>query len=179
MAEKEKDEAKSSLADPEEEVKGNWAKVVLLQFAKIQVDLPEVPVVTGEEDEDLIFKMKAKLFRFRDGQWKERGTGDMKFLRDKKTRQIRLLMRQDKTLKIVANHYFNDKPYCELIPMAGSDKALVWIANDFSEGKGSVDKLAARFSTLERNSLANKYCQYSTLSRRTSTRLAILTSTLN
>jgi len=28
MAEKEKDEVKSSLADPEEEVKGNWAKVV-------------------------------------------------------------------------------------------------------------------------------------------------------
>lgn len=109
-----------------------------------------MPVVTGEEDEDLIFKLKAKLFRFRDGQWKERGTGDVKFLRDKKTRQIRLLMRQDKTLKIVANHYFNEKPYCELIPMTGTDKAVVWIANDFSEGKSSVDKLAARFSTIER-----------------------------
>jgi len=112
--------------------------------------LPEVPVITGEEDEDLIFKTKAKLYRFRDSQWKERGTGDLKFLRDKKSRQIRLLMRQDKTLKIVANHYLSDKPYCDLIPMTGSDKALVWIANDFSDGKSSVDKLAAKFTTTER-----------------------------
>jgi len=28
MAEKDKEEGKTSLADPEEEVKGNWAKVV-------------------------------------------------------------------------------------------------------------------------------------------------------
>ena len=111
--------------------------------------MPEVPVITGEEGEDLIFKIKAKLFRFRDGQWKERGTGDLKLLRDKKTRQIRLLMRQDKTLKIVANHYLGDKPYCDLIPMAGSDKALVWVANDFSEGKSVADKFALKMSTIE------------------------------
>ena len=113
--------------------------------------MPEVPVVTGEEDEEMIFKIKARLFRFRDSQWKERGSGDLKLLRDKKTRQIRLLMRQDKTLKIVANHYVNDKPYCELIPMAGSDKALVWVANDFSDGKGAADKLAIKFSTVDSN----------------------------
>ncbi len=33
--------------------------------------------------------------------------------------------------------------------MAGSDKALVWVANDFSEGKGTVDKFAIKFSTVD------------------------------
>jgi len=94
--------------------------------------------------------MKGKLFRFRDGQWKERGSGDLKLLRDKKTRQIRLLMRQDKTLKIVANHYVLDKPYCDLTPMAGSDKSVMWVANDFSEGKGAQDKFALKFATVDR-----------------------------
>ena len=151
MAEVEKEEAKVSLADPEEEVKGNWAKLVLFVFVQTfpKVDLPEVPVVTGEEDEELIFKIKARLFRFRDSQWKERDSGDLKLLRDKKNRRIRLLMRQDKTLKIVANHYVSDKPYCDLIPMAGSDKSLVWVANDFSEGKGTVDKFAIKFTTVD------------------------------
>lgn len=52
-------------------------------------------------------------------------------------------------MTIVANHYISDKPYCELLPMAGSDKALVWVANDFSEGKGIADKFAAKFATVE------------------------------
>lgn len=112
--------------------------------------------MTGEEDEELIFKMKGKLFRFREGQWKERGNGDVKLLRDKKTHQIRLLMRQDKTLKIAANHYVNDKPYCELTPMAGSDKSVMWVANDFSEGKGAQDKLAIKFTTPDSKSIPDK-----------------------
>ena len=58
---------------------------------------------TGEEDEDLIFLTRSKLFRFRENQWKERGAGDLKLLRNKSTNKIRVLMRQDKTLKIVAN----------------------------------------------------------------------------
>eukprot|EP00826_Nyctotherus_ovalis_P029642 TRINITY_DN2349_c0_g1_i13.p2 TRINITY_DN2349_c0_g1~~TRINITY_DN2349_c0_g1_i13.p2 ORF type:complete len:169 (-),score=61.26 TRINITY_DN2349_c0_g1_i13:53-559(-) len=145
MAEQPKEDPKTDLADPEEEAKGNWTKLV---------DLPEVPVVTGEEEEDLIFKMKTRMYRFRDGQWKERGVGSLKLLRDKKSRQIRLLMRQDKTLKVIANHYLSDKPYCELLPMAGSDKAVMWIANDYSEEQGTNEKLAVKFTTAE---LANEF----------------------
>ncbi len=52
---------------------------------------------------------RAKLFRF-DGaadppEWKERGTGEVKFLQHKKTKNMRLLMRRDKTHKVCANHY--------------------------------------------------------------------------
>ncbi len=42
--------------DPEAEVEGNWC----------QMQLPEVPVVTGEEQEEEIAKFRSKLFRWRD-----------------------------------------------------------------------------------------------------------------
>ena len=42
--------------DPEAEVEGNWKAV----------DLPEVPVVTGEEQDDEVCKFRTKLYRWRD-----------------------------------------------------------------------------------------------------------------
>lgn len=50
---------------------------------------------------------RAKLFRFdkENKQWKERGTGDIRFLKHKETNKVRLLMRREKTLKICANHF--------------------------------------------------------------------------
>ena len=53
-----------------------------------------------------ILHRKAKLYRFdKDGnQWKERGVGQAKLLEHKDTKRIRLLMRQQRTLKICANH---------------------------------------------------------------------------
>lgn len=39
--------------------------------------------VTGEEQEECIFRVRAKLYRWRDDQWKERGTGNAKLLRNK------------------------------------------------------------------------------------------------
>ena len=47
--------------------------------------------------------MRIKLYRFRDDQWKERGVGNAKLMRDRKQQRIRMLMRQEKTLKPVAN----------------------------------------------------------------------------
>ena len=48
-------------------------------------------------------RSKAKLYRF-DGQWKERGVGQVKLLEHRESKKVRLLMRQLKTLKICANH---------------------------------------------------------------------------
>ncbi|KAL1780057.1 ran-specific GTPase-activating protein [Sigmodon hispidus] len=53
------------------------------QFEPI-VSLPEQEIKTLEEDEEELFKMQAKLFRFASEndlpEWKERGTGDVKLL---------------------------------------------------------------------------------------------------
>ena len=55
-----------------------------VQFEPL-VSLPEVEVKTGEEDEDVVYSQRAKLFRFDSNQWKERGVGDMKILKHKET----------------------------------------------------------------------------------------------
>ncbi len=51
-------------------------------------------------------RSKCKLYRFETAgnEWKERGVGMAKFLQHKENKKVRLLMRQDKTLKIRANH---------------------------------------------------------------------------
>ena len=50
-----------------------------------------------------MMKIRAKLFRWRDEQWKERGIGNAKLMRDRAEKKIRFIMRQEKTLKPVAN----------------------------------------------------------------------------
>ena len=110
--------------NPEEEVKINPSD---------NCTLAKVEIKTGEEEEDLIFKTRAKLYRFRESEWKERGTGDLKLLRHKKDKKIRCILRQDKTLKIVANFIISEKPLCELKPHQGSEKMFMFIAYDCSE----------------------------------------------
>lgn len=91
------------------------------------VHLEKVDVKTFEEDEEVLFKVRAKLFRFDSEakEWKERGTGDCKFLQSKSTKKVRLLMRRDKTLKVCANHLI--APEYILKPNVGSDLSLIHI----------------------------------------------------
>ena len=118
--------------------------------AKTKVDgLTTVKVVTGTENEVCIYKERVKLFRFRDNQWKERGVGNAKLLRNDTEKKIRFVMRQEKTLKPVGNFLITELPSCELKPMANSDKAYMWVCNDFSDGEGVLDKLAIRFKSAE------------------------------
>lgn len=121
------------------------------QFEPI-VSLPEQEIKTLEEDEEELFKMRAKLFRFASEndlpEWKERGTGDVKLLKHKEKGTIRLLMRRDKTLKICANHYIT--PLMELRPNAGSDRAWVWNTHaDFADECPKPELLAIRFLNAE------------------------------
>ncbi|EEE63364.1 hypothetical protein OsJ_18176 [Oryza sativa Japonica Group] len=87
------------------------------------VRLEEVAVTTGEEDEDVLLDMKAKLYRFdKEGnQWKERGTGTVKLLKHKE----------------------NGKEH------AGSDKSCVWHAADFADGELKEEMFAIRFGSVE------------------------------
>lgn len=59
-------------------------------YFKPIIPLPDiVQVKTGEEEEDLVFSQRSKLFRFVNGEWKERGLGDVKILRNKETNKLR------------------------------------------------------------------------------------------
>lgn len=50
------------------------------------VQLPEcVDLKTGEEDEEELYRQRAKLYRYDNNAWKERGTGDMKILKNPST----------------------------------------------------------------------------------------------
>ena len=83
-----------------------WTPSVTLEV-KDNVDL-------GEGDEEELYSQRSKLYRFRDGEWKERGLGEAKLLKHRQTGKVRFMLRQEKTLKIVANHYVVDvSPYCD------------------------------------------------------------------
>ncbi|XP_077378327.1 ran-specific GTPase-activating protein [Festucalex cinctus] len=121
------------------------------QFEPI-VSLPEQDMKTLEEDEEELFKMRAKLYRFASEidppEWKERGTGDVKLLRHKDKGTIRLLMRRDRTLKLCANHQI--LPMMELKPNAGSDRAWVWnTLADYADEEPKPELLALRFLNAE------------------------------
>ena len=95
------------------------------------IPLPDlVEVKTGEEDEEVLFSFRAKLFRWNDAQWKERGIGDMKILKNKEGKR-RILMRREQVHKICANHFISSE--MKLTPMAGKDTAWIWIAMDGSD----------------------------------------------
>ena len=68
------------------------------------VNLPEVSITTGEEDETVWFAERVKLFRFAEKQWKERGLGVIKMLCNESTKHVRVLMRREQIFKVCANH---------------------------------------------------------------------------
>lgn len=118
------------------------------------VSLPKVAVETGEENEEVLLDIRAKMFVWGEGnaglQWKERGVGPLKLLKSKETGLVRLLMRRDKTMKICGNHILDDQMTLE--NKLGSDRAWAYAClNDFSDhvGEGKVESksitIALRF----------------------------------
>jgi len=111
------------------------------------IPLPaKVKVTTGEEDEISLYCGRAKLYRFADKEWKERGIGYVKLLRNTEGK-VRLLMRRDQVLKICANHML--RPDIELTAMPNNNKAWCWVANDFADEEVKLEKLCIRFKTVE------------------------------
>ncbi|XP_077094435.1 E3 SUMO-protein ligase RanBP2-like isoform X5 [Siphateles boraxobius] len=120
-----------------------------IQFEPV-VQMPEkVDLVTGEEDEKSLYSQRVKLFRFDTeiSQWKERGVGNLKLLKNNKNGRLRVLMRREQVLKVCANHWITTT--MNLKPLSGSDRAWMWIANDFSDGDARLEQLAAKFKTPE------------------------------
>eukprot|EP00039_Didymoeca_costata_P002058 m.57283 g.57283 ORF g.57283 m.57283 type:complete len:293 (-) comp11095_c0_seq1:30-908(-) len=116
------------------------------------VSLPKVEVQTGEENEEEVLSLRAKMYVWGEGnaglQWKDRGVGPLKLLRHKETGLTRLLMRRDKTLKICGNHILSQEMNLE--PKQGSDKTWVYTCHaDYSDYAGEaqmkVATIALRF----------------------------------
>ncbi|GJE84048.1 Ran-specific GTPase-activating protein [Phanerochaete sordida] len=135
-------EADNALAPRDEEHDPHFEPVIKLT--------EQVETSTGEEDEEVLFKMRSKLFRFvsESNEWKERGTGDVRLLQNKETKKVRLVMRRDKTLKVCANHMITTD--MKLQPNIGSDRSWVWkVAADYAETPATSETLAIRFANAE------------------------------
>jgi len=133
----------------EEDTGGQYEPVIKLT--------EQVESKTHEEEEDVLFKMRAKLFRFDsvNSEWKERGTGEVKLLQHKETKKVRLVMRREKTLKVCANHFVTSD--MRLQPNIGSDRSWVWkVAADVSDGVPSSETLAIRFANSDNANLFKK-----------------------
>ena len=111
------------------------------------VNLAEVEVKTGEEDENVLFCERAKLYRFDSAvqQMKERGIGEMKILQHKTSNACRILMRREQVLKICANHRITNQ--MDLKPHQTSDVAFVWSAMDFADGEAKHESLCVKFKS--------------------------------
>jgi Ran-binding protein 1 len=93
---------------------------------------------------------RSKLFRFDSDlkEWKERGTGNVRFMKHKTTNKVRLLMRRERTLKICANHLV--LPIMKLEANSGSDRSWVYTCPaDLSEDTPTKELLAIRFANAD------------------------------
>lgn len=95
----------------------------------------QVQTKSGEEDEEILFKERTKLFRWdrEINQWKERGIGDIKILFHPTKHFYRILMRREQVFRVCANHTITQS--MTLKPMNTSTNALIWTATDYT-GKG-------------------------------------------
>jgi len=121
-------------------------------FAPV-VELEEVDVVSGEEEEEVVYSHRGKLFIYGETlldvgsgnkSWKERGIGDIRILKHRQHQRMRVLMRQEKTMKVIVNHALD--PRIKLEPNAGSDRSWVWSAFDFAKGELVETVFAIRFA---------------------------------
>jgi Ran-binding protein 1 len=122
------------------------------EFAPV-VELEEVDVETGEEEEEIIYSQRGKLFVYGETlldvgsgkkSWKERGIGEIRILKHRQHQRMRVLMRQEKTMKVVVNHALD--PRISLEPNSGSDRSWVWSAFDFASGELLETVFAIRFA---------------------------------
>jgi Ran-binding protein 1 len=113
------------------------------------VKLAVIETQSGEEEDEELWKERSILYRF-DGEskeWKERGRGDVKFFQNKKSEKVRLIMRQEKTLKVCLNQLVLQEVQLKL--NAGSDRSWTWRALDSAGDEPEVVTFAIRFKQSE------------------------------
>lgn len=108
------------------------------------IPLPDkVEARTGEEEEEVLYSHRAKLYRYTDGEWKERGLGDVKILKHSGTGKLRVVMRREQVLKICLNHVLDENVEYHV----KDNKSWHFVANDFSEGVLELLQFSLRFKS--------------------------------
>jgi Ran-binding protein 1 len=109
--------------------------------------------ILKKKQQEVVYCKRSKLFIFGETlldkgtgnkTWRERGVGEVRLLKHREHERIRLLMRQEKTHKVIANHVLD--PRIVLKPNSGSDRSWVWSAYDFAEGELVETVFALRFA---------------------------------
>jgi hypothetical protein len=119
-----------------------WTPPVTLQL----LDCSEL----APKDETVIYKQHAQIFRYRCGEWKERGTGDVMILMHKITGVSRFLMWQDRTYKTIANSNLVDSSSeCCLHVHEDDPKTWSWHCQDHSDDRPTNENFALHFKTEE------------------------------
>ena len=114
----------------------------------------EAPSTSANQDdadsaEELMFGEIAILYRFDPNvkEWKERGTGTLKILKNPETGRCHLAMRRKNVFTVCANHFI--LPWMDAKPSPGNERAFIWNACDFADGKESHETLTAKFKNAE------------------------------
>ena len=136
----EKEDEKEKEFNPEEEVvEGNW---------KI-VDIPLVEVDNGEKEEEELFSARAKLYRFDNEEWKERGVGNFRILKNKNSQRRRAILRQDQIFKFRCHFWITGNKLCQLKKLPTAEKSYYWNCIDYSDNEMKFQRFCIRFKTEE------------------------------
>ncbi|TNJ29885.1 RAN binding protein 1 [Giardia muris] len=96
----------------------------------------------GEGEVDY-FRIRGKVYRFADNEWKERGQGELLIAHNVEKKRYRLLLHRDQTLKCAVN-----LPLIEGVvikQMGSSDKAVTLAGLDFSDNEEKQTMFAVKF----------------------------------
>jgi hypothetical protein len=126
MADEEYDGDDVGLAEDEGHVDDSQLKLGEFDWSKF-----DQTKVNSEENEDETYKQHCRVYWKEGGEWRERGTGELKLLKHKVTGAMRAVMRQEKVGKVRINQMVPEDAELKAIP--GSDKHWTWAALDASD----------------------------------------------
>lgn len=109
----------------------------------LKLSMQDVPLETGEENEEAVFTADATMYEYMDGGWKERGKGELKLnVSVSDTEKARLVMRSKGNFRLILNASL----YPDM-PLTSMDKKGITFAcvNSATDGKDSLTTVALKF----------------------------------
>lgn len=82
----------------------------------------------------------------KDKEWKERGLGNIKILKNKSSNKCRIVMRREQIHKLCANHAITSEME---LKTTQNETNLIWGANDYTEEEMKLEKFLVRFKYAE------------------------------